>query len=548
MSRSGKQSSQILSYFSQAHKTDPVAIEPGSKKDTRYLLALFFSAAFLLLFCSRNSPAFVYQHWVDPNIYMNVSRAIKSGSVMYRDIFDHKGPLLYLVLALFSALPVFSFSMTGMFLLQCVTLSVSLNYLYRTARLFLNPVPSFGIGYGFLFFLFNNLTYGQGGGSIEELLLPVFLGALYELVRFYYIPLASDIGKPKPAFFRLGLLIGIATFVKINLALAPAVITVFLLVPFFTKRDFSGLWRSILRIAAGGFSAAAPCFIYFILTNSFSDFWNSYIDFNIHYAKPSGNTMEAATFSNTTGTILFLNAASVLCIALGALCSLLNRKRIQLIGQVGLGVGFVVLFATVFATSRPNLYFFIPFLGFAGLSEIVIVLTIQQFFSRRSKNNAPALSRSILRISISIAVVLLIAFANGAWSETRWFRNEKSGVEVISEEILTTWNSGHKDTSPSILLFNSGDFGYYQLTKTIPSLRFFYAPIINPLEYPYVTNSQLGYIRDGLPDYIIVNLTVDDFTYDFSKINPAYVMIDEQVQKFGTSASYIYLYEKQPVE
>jgi hypothetical protein len=542
-----KLSNRFRDFFSPGKESHGLTVKPNSKRDTLYLIALFFSAAFLLFFCSRNSPAFVYQDWVDPNIYMNVSRAIRNGAVLYRDIFDHKGPLLYLVLVVFSAITPGFFSMTGMYLLQCVTLSFSLSYLYRTARLFLNPAPSLGIGFGLLFFLLTGPTYGQGGGSVEELLLPVFIGVLYELVRFYYVPMNIDARKEKPAFFRLGLLIGIAAFVKINLVLFPAVITVFLLVSYLTSRDFKGLARAISRSVAGFFAAAAPCVIYFLITRSFSDFWQAYIKFNLLYAKQSGNIHESYTFASAVGTILVNNTASVLCILAGAICFLISRKRIEPLGQLGLVVGFVILFVSAFATNRPYPYLFIPLVSFVGLSQIAVVSGVKRHFFRKSRDDKPRLSLSVLRLVLSFVAIILIAIANGAWLETRWFRNEKTGVEIISEEILTTWQSRHEDTPPTILLFSSGDFGFYQLTRTIPYLRYFYAPTINQSEYPVLIATQLGYIRDGLPDYIIVNWTDINFEYDFAKVNSSYQVIDKQQHPLNNEILYITLYEKKAI-
>jgi hypothetical protein len=88
--------------------------------------------------------------------------------------------------------------------------------------------------------------------------------------------------------------------------------------------------------------------------------------------------------------------------------------------------------------------------------------------------------------------------------------------------------------------------GFYQLTGTIPNLRFFYSPTINQSEYPAVTVAQVGYIRDGLPDYIIFIWTDINFNYDFSKVNSSYVLIDKQEHPIKDALCYITLYEKKP--
>ncbi len=528
--------------FSYAGKKHEIVIVGYGKKDAFYLTTLLVSAVLLLFLCTRNSPAFIYQDWVDPNIYMDVTRAIRKGAVLYRDIFDHKGPLLYLTLLVFSSFPTFFFSMTGMFLLQCVTLSLTLYFLYRTSRLFLNPYPSLYIGLGFLFILLNQSTYRNGGGSVEELMLPVFSGALYELIRFYIVPQSSDALKSKPGYFRLGLMVGIAALVKINLMLLPAAITFFLLVSFIPSRDYKGLGKAIVRVLGGFFLAAAPCIIYLGVTKSFSSFWQVYIEFNLLYAGRSGNIHQTFSFISAAGMVLSMNLVSVLCFCAGAICFIKGRNYFRITGQVALFFGFLVLFVTAFATSRPYPYLFIPLLSFVGLSEIAIVACMQSVFVQ--KNPDPGHRFSIRKWFIVIICVLLILISNGSWSETRWLRAGKTGAEFISGEILSSWEVTHEDSEPAILLFNCGDYGFYQLTETIPSLRFFYAPPINQSTYPSLIQTQLGYIRDGLPDYIIISWTDETFNYDFSKINPAYKIIDKKEHIIKNVTLYFTLYQK----
>jgi hypothetical protein len=60
-------------------------------------------------------------------------------------------------------------------------------------------------------------------------------------------------------------------------------------------------------------------------------------------------------------------------------------------------------------------------------------------------------------------------------------------------------------------------------------------------------DAQVGYIRDGLPDYVIVVWFDDTVSYDFSKINSAYVMVDWKDPEVGSSY-YVTLYVKQAAE
>ena len=65
----------------------------------RYTLPLFclLCSLAVLAVCSRSSPLYATNDWVDANIYFTIGRGMHQGLMPYRDLLDHKGPLLYLL-------------------------------------------------------------------------------------------------------------------------------------------------------------------------------------------------------------------------------------------------------------------------------------------------------------------------------------------------------------------------------------------------------------------------------------------------------------------
>src|SRR5665647_3504232 len=136
--------------------------------DRFYLFFMYVFAALLLLLCTPNSPLFSTQSWVDPNVYMDVGRALNEGRVLYRDVFDHKGPLFLMIFAVLA--PVSKYTLTGLYLLQTVCLGTSLVFLFKTSRLYLSRTASLFICAVFPYFLLVGSIYSDGGGSPEEIL------------------------------------------------------------------------------------------------------------------------------------------------------------------------------------------------------------------------------------------------------------------------------------------------------------------------------------------------------------------------------------------
>src|SRR5512143_2942089 len=78
----------------------------------------------LLLFSPINTPILAR----DEGVFVYVGRAILEGKIPYRDVWDHKGPLIYYINAL--GLWIGPNSLWGIWLIESVLLAASLVVLY----------------------------------------------------------------------------------------------------------------------------------------------------------------------------------------------------------------------------------------------------------------------------------------------------------------------------------------------------------------------------------------------------------------------------------
>ena len=58
---------------------------------------LIVFAAAVITICSKSSPLYPFNDWADSNCYFTVGKAMAHGKVLYRDIYEQKGILLYLL-------------------------------------------------------------------------------------------------------------------------------------------------------------------------------------------------------------------------------------------------------------------------------------------------------------------------------------------------------------------------------------------------------------------------------------------------------------------
>lgn len=138
------------------------------------------AAALVLALCSKTSSLYAFNDWMDANIFFTMGKSMLSGKVLYRDVFDHKGPVLYLLYGLGWLLDHTGF--IGVFVLEICGFAVFLGLGLCTGGAIARQTPAPGLVPGACGSR-GGLPAFSHGGSAEELLLPFLAAALYGLVK-----------------------------------------------------------------------------------------------------------------------------------------------------------------------------------------------------------------------------------------------------------------------------------------------------------------------------------------------------------------------------
>jgi len=527
-------------------------VRPGSG-DLLYLLFLYVFAAALLLLCTPNSPLFSTQSWVDPNVYMDVGRALNEGRVLYRDIFDHKGPLFLMFFAVLA--PFSKYSLTGLYLLQTMCLGTSLVFLFKTGRLYLSRTASLFICAVFPFFLLAGAIYSNGGGSPEEILLPCFMGSLYFVVKSF-LPGKENTPRKvllRPFWFH-GIFLGIVLLTKFDLVVFFAAGSGMLLLRFLLRRDIQSFAGAFFRILGGILLASLPCIIYWAATGSIRDCFDVYILFNLTYAS---SKVSSDWLSSTTTALMMIfikNLPGIMCSVLG-LSVLWMRKIFSRYAFLTILIMFLSLFIVTFGTGRTYWYYCIPFVCFAGLGEIGIADFMREAYaqwcvkgSKQTQVTRPVLFRVLKAAGLAVLFAAII-YANGFWQLSSLITTDKSGVENICDALLSNWAESGSTGQPAVLLYHSPENGYYCKLGTAPQYKYFYSPGVSLDSMPDYINAQNSYVVNGLPDYIICAARLQNGDFGITKLNSRYVKIatyEKNTKKpySDSGVSYLILYQK----
>lgn len=509
-----------------------------------YIILFTVYAALLLFVCSKNSSFFNYQTGSDVNLYMDVGRAVSKGAVLYRDILEQKGPFLLLLFAVLAKIT--PHSMISLYMFQSLSLGISLYYLFRTSRLFLTERASLWVSLVFPFFLLNYQIYQSGGGSAEELVLPCYMGGLYFLVRFFHEQNEGNLEtetRGTSGLFIQGILTGIVLLVKINLTIFFLVGCGMVFLLLLIKKEWRSFVTAIAYFSAGVFAAALPCIIYMFATNSFSDFWSVYVRFNMLYASQTMNS-ENLSFFGAVITAASLNLPAAMCACYGFFAIRTKLIKLSRFGELTYFLTCVGLVAMIYISGRSYHYYFIPILCFTGIGEIGFFLLWKKFWQSDKPRQALHIIPLTRDFGILAGIVLIIILCNSQIFDSPLFNAEKTGVELIADTIITSWDKEDLEREPSILLYNSGDLGYYDLTDTTPELRVFHMLHISSTTYPDFLNTQNMYIAEGLPDYVICSGYREPIPVNISELNPAFKLVDQQMQRIAGQDYFISLYQK----
>ena len=146
-----------------------------------FLLMLILSFSYLYVFSTSLSPFYKYPFLYDSGIFQIIGKGWTEGIIPYRDLWDNKGPLLYLINAL-------GFLLTGdkygVFILQVINLSVALYIIFRIFRLKYNTIISFLCTAVILLWLPNT---NLDNNPAEWLLIPLCLSFYFLYKCFHYL-------------------------------------------------------------------------------------------------------------------------------------------------------------------------------------------------------------------------------------------------------------------------------------------------------------------------------------------------------------------------
>ena len=336
--------------------------------------------AFLFLtICSRSSFLYPCNNWDDANSYFTMGKFMMNGGVIYRDLYDQKGPYLYLLYGLAYLLKHDSFA--GVFVLEVISLTAYLMAGYRIARLYckketaalLMPLMALAVTASRSFYW---------GGAAEEFCLPLLAWSLYTSLRYFK---EEYPGPPSGKMLLIhGIFAGIIMLVKYTMlgfyfAWMGIIAVMLLLKPsgggeapgfdgIFAKRLFVSV-KSCGIFLAGMSLAVLPWLVYFGYHGALDDWYQCYVYNNVFlYSDLGGETVTLGGKIYTLVKILYYlildNYVYMYPILIGFVMTLASTKQ-RWYEKVNRYVMFAFLFFGIYIGGANIFYYSIPLITFS---------------------------------------------------------------------------------------------------------------------------------------------------------------------------------------
>ena len=378
----------------------------------------------------------------DSSVFLYMGREMLKGKIPYRDLFDHKGPLLYWLQAFGQWLTPGSF--TGVWILELLHMAAAILFLYKACRALTDNIAAVCAALLVSFCICGWRLY-QGGNFAEEYALPWISLALMVFYRFW-----RDGRYRKYEIILLGAGFGAVVLLRVNMAAVWLACIPAVMIRLVREKRFPELGGCVLLFTAGMCLMLLPAILWCLATDSLRQMWEDYILFNFLYTGQSWPGL-SAILAVGLGYLRMLWPA-VAAVLLAPFIGKTQR------GTLWLNVwAFVISAATVMMSGR----------GYGHYAIVLLPLTAAPFasvFSMLGKHlQKPGFGRNAAVIALSGIVIL------GAAAAYRMLR------QPAQEDGDALMRYLREETGPEediLILGNS--CRYYLLADRATEGRFFY--------------------------------------------------------------------------
>lgn len=469
------------------------------KQNIFIILWCILLAFLMLMICSRSSFLYPCNDWNDANSFLTMGKAMMKGQVLYRDLYEQKGPYLYLFYGLASLISRDSFF--GVFLLEIASLAISLFALYKIMTLYCRKKTAAIL----LPFLTCAIVVSKSfywGGSAEEFCLPFMSISLY--MNLYYFKRLYPNKKPALGMLLInGIFAGVIAQIKYTLLGFYFIWIVMIAFANLAKKEYKESIRICITFLLGMLLSAIPWFIYFVTQSALDDWYQCYIYDNIFLYGSLAESRNIKTVIYDLAKIIYYlildNISYFLFIIIGMIFVLIH-SGFRWYEKLNLYAIFGMLFLGIYIGGANLPYYSLPLTIFAVLGFTAIGCLLDSLFHREYRTKA----------SLILAGTAVIVSMSGAYKgsmNTFFIGHKQEDFFLFHFKDIV-----EQEEYPTLLSYNCLDPGLYTVADIMPTCRFYHRcnmPLDEMLQEMdrYITECRVQFVitKDSYPEILLDN-------------------------------------------
>lgn len=440
------------------------------EKIEHIIVIIIIFIAFIVCFQSDTNPLIKNTTDIDSSVFIYIAKLMQNGKLPYKDVFDHKGPLLYLIN--YTGLSFGSNSYIGIWIIENIFMIINLIYMYKISKLFIKnrivavipPIIS----------LLPITMYWQGGNFTEEYALPFIIISLYYMIKC----IINSYSMEKKESFIIGICMSFVLLLRPNMIPLWMVYCPIIFFNMIRNKKYKIAKRTVIYFLLGVILIIGICAIILQVKGILKDCINNYIIFNFKYSQKSEMSILEISkmFYKTSGLI---GISIILCI-IDVLYKIIKKEK-----NIVLSISSILFsILTFIIVVLPKNYY-----RHYGIILIPTFLVPILLYINITKNN-----KYKYIIAYISAICLVIACKKDMLTMKMIYQSQMERPLYYNEEIIKTIEENTEETDKILVIGNQCSI-YLQSNRKATSKYIYQLPIIevdNDIKLEFLHDLEYG--------------------------------------------------------
>ncbi|MGB4613282.1 MAG: hypothetical protein WBH68_03105 [Erysipelotrichaceae bacterium] len=466
-------------------------------RENIFIFLFLFILAWLFLLQSPLSIIGDGETGIDSSVFKTVALYMQSGFMPYKDVFDHKGPLIYIINYIGNIINYFN----GVWYIELLFLTVTFTSIYKIAHIFTSSFNSI------LTVLLSStplFLFLEGGNFTEEYAMTFISVSLFIFIDYFQNNVIN-----KKRLIICGICFASVLMLRPNMIALWIAFCLGVLFHCIKEKEYVKLGKFLLWFLFGMAIIIIPIVIWLLINNSFIQFWECYINFNLTY---SSSMSEMNIIKKILQVFFAFARPPMIALAIGIIFYIVFKRKF-----IDVVYGFYFLIEILMVSMSGMRYghygmVFVPMISYP------LAIGLEKLYEKINKKGV-----SIVTISLIIITLLLPNLTSLAKSIITPNRpKDDFGLSNINTtQNISTLILKEAKIDDTLSVYGSYTRLHVQ-TKLISPSKYIYQYPIGVVE-PKILENYFKELDDNPPNWFVVS----------------YGNNDEKVNEFINKHSYI---------